>query len=139
MKDWRRNWSFGKWALTSQLTGLAFYLLPWILAAVHGEAETGELAACGTLVGLSNLFVIGLNNFLMPKAAQAFTRQGSHALGGVLRKATLWSVAVLGSLCVVVLFAGNWWPATLYGPEYGDTGPLVFHARAGHALPTHWA
>ena len=78
--DWRRNWSFGKWALMSQLTGLAFYVLPWMLAAVHGEAETGELAACSTLVGLSNLFVMGLNNFLMPKAARAFASGGPHAL-----------------------------------------------------------
>ena len=126
VEDWRGNWSFGKWALTSQLTGLAFYLLPWILAAVHGEAETGELAACSTLVGLSNLFVIGLNNLLMPKAAQAFSQWGQHALCGVLRKAMLWFVAVLGSLCLAVLFAGDLLAGTIYGPEYGDTGLLVF-------------
>ena len=70
--DWARNWSFGRWALMSQVTGLAFYVLPWLLAGVHGAAATGELAACSTLVGLSSLFVIGLNNFLMPKAARAF-------------------------------------------------------------------
>jgi O-antigen/teichoic acid export membrane protein len=124
--DWRANWSFGKWALTSQLAGLAFYVLPWILAAFHGEAETGELAACGTLVGLSNLFVIGLNNYLMPKAAQAFTQRGPRGLDGVLRKAMLCSVVVLGGLCVVAFFAGNMLAGAVYGAKYGDTGMLVF-------------
>jgi O-antigen/teichoic acid export membrane protein len=126
VKDWRANWSFGKWALTSQLTGLALYLLPWILAAFHGEAETGELAACGTLVGLSNLFVIGVNNYLMPKAAQAFTQRGPDALEGVLRKATMYSVVVLGGLCVIAFFVGNALAGIVYGAKYGDTGMLVF-------------
>jgi O-antigen/teichoic acid export membrane protein len=123
--DWRRNWSFGKWAMLSQLTGLAFYALPWMLASVHGEAQTGEFAACSTLVGLSSLFVMGLNNFLMPKAAHAFTTAGPHGILSVLRKAALCSIVVLGTLCVVVYFAGNFLAGIVYGHEYADTGPLV--------------
>ncbi|MCE5267503.1 MAG: hypothetical protein LLG00_06415 [Planctomycetaceae bacterium] len=123
--DWHYNWSFGKWGLMSQLTGLAFYLLPWLLAHVHGEAATGELMACTTLVGLSNLFVTGFNNFLIPKAAQAFTRQGVHALGRVLRWATLCSVVVLGSLWLLTLLAGDYLASVVYGGDYSDTGPLI--------------
>jgi O-antigen/teichoic acid export membrane protein len=123
--DWWRNWSFGRWAMLSQLTGLAFYALPWILTAVHGVAPAGELAACGTLVGLSNLFVMGLNNFLMPKAARAFSHQGSLGLSRVLRKATLASVVVLGSLCVAMFFAGGWVAGVVFGGEYADTGSLI--------------
>lgn len=126
VEDWRGNWSFGRWALTSQLTGLAFYLLPWILATVHGKAATGELAACSTLVGLSSLFVLGVNNFLMPKAAQAFAQRGPQALCAVLRKAMVWFAVVLGSLCLIVLFVGNFLAGALYGPEYADTGRLIF-------------
>jgi O-antigen/teichoic acid export membrane protein len=123
--DWKGNWSFGRWALMSQLTGLAFYLLPWLLAAAHGAAETGELAACSTLVGLLSLFVIGLNNFLMPKAARAFAGQGIHALAGVLRTATLGAAVVLGGLCVVIYFVGGLLAGIMYGAAYADTGPLV--------------
>jgi O-antigen/teichoic acid export membrane protein len=124
-QDWRHNWSFGKWALASQLTGLASCALPWLLATVRGEAETGEFAACATLVGLSNLFVMGLNNFLMPKTAQAFARRGVSALRGVLRKALLLSMGVLGSLCVAALFLGDRVAGILFGPEYADTGTLI--------------
>lgn len=123
--DWLLNWSFGKWALTSQIAGLAFYALPWILAAVHGEAATGEFAACTTLVGLSNLFVIGMNNFLMPKAAQAYNHWGAQALGSLLWKAVCASLAVLGSLCVAVFFVGNLLAGLLFGSPYADTGFLM--------------
>jgi len=123
--DWRENWAFGRWALRSQLTGLAFYVLPWLLAAVHGKAETGELAACTSLVGLSNLFVMGLNNLLMPKAARAFTRQGPAALRRVLRKALLLAVVVLGGLCAAAMLLGNRLAGAVYGPQYADTGVLL--------------
>ena len=124
-QDWRQNWSFGKWALAGQLTGLAFYALPWLLAAVHGEAETGEFAACATLVGLSNLFVMGLSNFLTPKTAHAFARRGVPALRGVLRKAMLLSMGVLGSLCVAAFFLGDFVAGILFGPEYTNTGMVI--------------
>ena len=69
------------WGLLSQLTGLAFYIVPWLLCYVHGKAATGELMACTTLVGLSNLFVIGFNNFLIPKAARGVCPAGRPRAG----------------------------------------------------------
>ena len=123
--DCGRNWSFGRWAMLSQLTGLGFYALPWILALVHGEAQTGVLAACTTLVGLSNLFVMGMNNYLMPKAARAFAAGGPHGLCRVLRKALLYAAMVLGGLCVVVYFVGNSLAWIVYGSHYADTGSLI--------------
>ena len=123
--DWKRNWLFGRWAMLSQLTSLALYALPWLLASVHGEAATGELHACMTLVGLSSLFILGLNNLLMPKAARAFGQQGAHALFGVLRQAALWVLVVLGGLCVGVYFAGDFLAGIIYGAQYADTGPLL--------------
>ena len=125
LSDWFRNWSFGKWALMSQLTGLGFYMLPWILASVRGEAETGVLAACTTLVGLSHLFVMGLNNFVMPKASRAFAECGAHGLCRVLRKATFYAAVVLGTLCIVIFFVGHALVAFVYGAAYANTGPLV--------------
>jgi len=125
LADWKRNWSFGRWAMLSQLTSVAFYALPWLLASVHGEAATGELHACNSLVGLSSLFIIGLNNLLVPKAARAFGQQGAHALFGVLRLATFWVVVVLGGLCVGTYFAGNSLAEIIYGTKYAGTGALL--------------
>ncbi|MEN6452308.1 MAG: lipopolysaccharide biosynthesis protein [Thermoguttaceae bacterium] len=125
LDDWRYNWSFGRWGLMSQLTGLAFYIVPWLLASVHGEAAAGELLACTTLVGLSNLFVMGFNNFLVPKAARAYSQHGTRSLARVLRWSMLCSAVVLGGLWLVTLRAGDWLAGMVYGGEYSDTGPLI--------------
>jgi len=68
---------------------------------------------------------MGLNNFLMPKAAQALAQEGTHALGDVLRKAFLAAAAVLGSLCVGVFFVGHLVAGIVFGPMYADTGSLL--------------
>ena len=122
---WRQNWSFGRWAFIGQFSGLAFYALPWLLAFACGESETGKLAACTTLVGLSNLFVTGLNNFVTPKAAQAFNSGGTGSLGAVLGKALVASCGVLGCLCLGVYFVGDTAAGIIFGPTYTDTGSLL--------------
>ena len=125
LPDWRENWNFGKWAMAGQLAGLAFYVLPWLLAFAHGEAETGMFAAGNTLVGLANLFVIGLCNFLTPRSAQAFAREGAAGLGRVLGKASLVFVVSLGLFCLVATLFGNYLALIVYGPKYQGAGPLI--------------
>jgi O-antigen/teichoic acid export membrane protein len=123
--DWRENWVFGRWALACQLTGLAFYVMPWMLAAVHGEAATGEFAACNTLVGLANLFVLGMGNYLTPKAAMSFSREGQPGLLRVLQKTVCSFTVVLGSFCVIIYFGGEWLAVRVMGPKYQGEGTLI--------------
>ncbi|MGA2797336.1 MAG: hypothetical protein ABSE63_07160 [Thermoguttaceae bacterium] len=123
--DWRDNWKFGKWAFAGQLTALAFFILPWLLTMAHGEADTGMFAASNTLVGLANLFVIGLCNFLTPKSAQAFAREGSEGLSRVLRKATIVFITSLGLFCLIAAFIGNYLALIVYGAKYHGAGPII--------------
>ncbi len=123
--DWRENWQFGKWAFISQLIGLYFYILPWLLTLAHNEADTGMFAASNTLVGLANPFVLGMCNFLTPKAAQAFAREGSQGLSRVLRKTTILFTASLGSFCLLAIVAGNYLALLVYGAKYHDAGPII--------------
>jgi O-antigen/teichoic acid export membrane protein len=123
--DWQENWKFGKWAFASQLTGLAFYILPWLLTFAHEEGDTGLFAASNTLIGLANLFVIGMCNFLTPKSAQAFARGGSAGLGRLLRKTTFTFIAALGSFCLIATFFGNYLAMFVYGAKYHGAGPII--------------
>ena len=91
----------------------------------HGEADTGMFAAGNTLVGLANLFVIGLCNFLTPKSAQAFAREGSEGLSRVLRKATIVFIASLGLFCLIAAFFGNYLALIVYGEKYHGAGPII--------------
>lgn len=123
--DWRHNWSFARWALASHLVGCTSpFIIPWILTASAGAAAAGLFGAAGTLVGVANMFVMGLGNFVVAKASIAFAQGGRAGLCRVLRKASLLFGVVVGSFFVVSLVAGEFLMVFIYGHQY-DGGGLV--------------
>ncbi|MGW8256187.1 MAG: lipopolysaccharide biosynthesis protein [Thermoguttaceae bacterium] len=125
LSDWRENWHFGKWAFAGQFTGLSFYILPWLLTFAHSTAETGMFAACNTLVGLANPFVLGMCNFLTPKSAHAFSNEGVAGLNRVLRKTALVFAISLGLFFLLTFFAGNFMAVLVYGGKFHGAGPVI--------------
>jgi O-antigen/teichoic acid export membrane protein len=100
-------------------------VLPWVVALTHGEAETGTLGACTTLVGLSNTFLIGLCNFLSPRAANAFSHGGLRELQSVLWQTALLFVTTLGAIALAAFFLGEYVAVLLYGREFAGTGLII--------------
>ncbi len=124
--DWLYNWVFGKWALAGQLVGcVAPYLMPWVVVFACGEAETGVLAACATLIGLSNMFVTGVANYLTPKAAGAFAHGGVKALQRVLWKTAGLFIVTIGGFCLLVFVASDPIAVFIYGDKYSGVGPIM--------------
>jgi O-antigen/teichoic acid export membrane protein len=134
--DWRHNWRFGRWALTSQLLSFTMpYLLPWIVVFSEGESATGLLAAAAVLVGATNVLISGVANFLTPLAATAFHESGAVELRKVLKKTAWMFLAVLGGFALLTIPAGDSLATLILGAQYRGAGPLVavlaFHALAG--------
>lgn len=126
VRDFWHNWTFARWALASQLLACTTpYAMPWVVALTHGEAETGTLGACATLVGLSNMFMIGLCNFLSPKAARAFGEGGLPELQSVLRKTALLFAVSLGAICFVGFAFGEQIAVAVYGGQFAGTGLVI--------------
>lgn len=124
--DWRANWVFAKWALAGQLVGRAAgYVMPWIIAVLHGEAATGILAACITLVNMAGMFVTGMSNFLTPRSAKAFASGGLPELRGVLAKAATVYAATIGLFFLVMTVAGEHVATLVYGSGFEGAGPLL--------------
>lgn len=124
--DWRHNWAFARWSLASFLIASTTpVLLPWVVALAHGEAATGVLAACVTLVNCAGTFVTGVANFLTPRAARAFARGGRPELRRVLQQTALLFVAVLGTFLVLMLTTGDLAARLIYGGKYAGTGPVL--------------
>jgi len=125
-RDWLHNWTFARWALASQLLACtAPYVMPWVVAVSHGEAQTGLLGACTTLVGLSNTFLQGLCNFLSPRAAQAFSQGGVKELRWVLINTALLFAATLGALVAIAFTLGEQIAVLLYGPSFAGAGLII--------------
>ncbi|MBC7852903.1 MAG: polysaccharide biosynthesis C-terminal domain-containing protein [Pirellulaceae bacterium] len=122
----RENWTFAKWALLTQVIGSSTpYLMPWIVAGIHGETETGLLGACITIVGLSNMFLIGVGNFLSPKAARAFASGGVPALQNVLWQRGTLCASALGLASLLAFTLGGPIAGLVYGPEFADCGLVM--------------
>ncbi len=124
--DWRTNWHFGRWALASQLLSCTMpYLLPWILALTHGRDETGTLGASNTITGFANLFVIGLSNYLSPRAAQAYAHGGRDELLQALKFGAGTFLATIGPLTLLFFVCGEWVQTTLFGESFAGSGFIV--------------
>lgn len=126
LADWRRNRSFARWALASHLVGSTSpHIMPWILVAASGERAAGLFGACGTLAGVANMFVIGLSNYVAPKAARAFAYEGKAALCRFLWQAVATFSAVVGGCCLLCLVAGEWLVVRIYGAQFAGGGPIL--------------
>jgi O-antigen/teichoic acid export membrane protein len=124
--DWLHNWKFGRWALASQLLGQTMPLaFPWIVAGTHGEAAAGSLGVGTTLIGFANMYVLGLSNFICPRAAQAYAGGGTRELTSVLKHAVAMHLAVLVPFALAMFVAGPTLMAWIYGPDFADAGTLM--------------
>jgi O-antigen/teichoic acid export membrane protein len=126
VRDFVQNWVFARWALASQLLASTTpYVMPWILVFTHGEAKMGLLGVCSTLVGLSNTFLMGLCNFLSPRAARAYVEGGLPELRSVLWQTALLFAGTLGSLAVLVSIFGEQIATAIYGPQFAGTRAII--------------
>jgi O-antigen/teichoic acid export membrane protein len=125
-QDWRTNWSFGQWALWSQLLSCTMlYALPWILTFTHDPKETGTLGASNTITGFANLFVIGLSNYFAPRAAHAYASGGREEMLRSLRLAATTFLATIGPITLLFFLCGEWVQVVLFGAEFTGSGFIV--------------
>lgn len=122
----RENYDFGKWLLGVNMMywGQA-QIINYFVAAGISVAAVGALNACKNVLGVLNVFFLGLQNVLLPEASRAFADGGQDVLGKYLKR-----VAMLGGLItfLVVLVAAVWneyWVRLFYGSQYDGYGWIV--------------
>lgn len=124
--SWFRNWRFGRWALATHIAGTSTpYLMPWVLFIMHGEAATGYLASCSVIVGVCNIMLAGMCDFLNPRAASAYVNGGIPKLQKIQRFMLTLSGLTIGTVCVIAVFFGETIINTLYDGRFPGTGSLV--------------
>lgn len=124
--DWKRNWRFGRWALATHIAGASTpYLMPWVLFMLHGEQATGLLASCSVIVGIANILLSGMADFLTPRASTAFATGGLAELRRVLRSMGSLTVIAIGTVCLIAACFGQQIIDVLYDGQFSGAGDLV--------------
>ncbi len=124
--DWARNWSFGRWALQSYVvSGTIPFVMPWILGLTVGMAAAGVLAACNTLINISNLYLLSMDRVLIPRAAHAFAQGHASDLRRVLNWGALVILPPLGAFFLVVFVIGSRLAVFIFGDQYRGHGDVL--------------
>jgi O-antigen/teichoic acid export membrane protein len=125
--DWLRSWGYSKWLVLSRCLGIGSYMvIPWMIAVFMGQADTGAFAICLNLVGLTTLFVVGLNNFFQPHTVKAYQDGGRSALKqSMVTSATAFTLAIV-PLCILFFFLGSQLLAFIYKESFSKEGMVVF-------------
>lgn len=128
LPDWWTSWSYSRWLVLARCIGIAgYFLIPWMVAAfLKDTAAVGIYSTCSNLVGLSLMFVMGLNNYFQPRTVQAFRSQGATGLWQLV-----WQCIAVLSSCLLLIslvfwLGGNSILGAIYGPTYSTSGHIVF-------------
>lgn len=124
--DWQQNWQYSRWLVGARVVGIFGYLaVPWMVAYFLDKAETGAFAVCSSLVGISLMFVTGLNNYFQPRTIREFHRSGVGGLKSSLIESIVIVSGVLTLISIGFGFFGNF-VLGLFGPGYGTYGHIAF-------------
>ena len=96
-----RNWHFGKWLLGGSIADqssnqIFFYMTGILLSA----SMVGVLGAARNILGLANIILLGLDNWLNPTASIHFAKNGKGALNRLLVRVSIWGGVVIGAYCI---------------------------------------
>ena len=124
-KDITEDWKFGKWLVAEQFfTIVSVYGAPWLLAILMDSTAVGIFAACFSITGLSNPFLMGLGNFLLPKFSKVCSKNSQAAVDRLYWNYMLFTFTIMLAFAAVCIVFG----ATLM--------ELIFRKEAfsGHGL-----
>lgn len=125
-EDLQKNWRFGRWVFAGMMVLMVHLsIVQWLVALRLGTAATGIFAACMAVVMLSNPFVQGVSNWLVPQAARAFGRAGERAVRRVVARTTLLVAVVMAAFSSVIFVFGGEIIALLYGSQYAGHRNII--------------
>jgi O-antigen/teichoic acid export membrane protein len=86
------------------------------------------------IVGVSNIFVFGMENFIPVRAARRLAEGGIPAMNRILLKFLFLGIPIVGGVLVVAAVGAEFWLDFLYGEEFSGYGYLVVWWSAIHFM-----
>lgn len=127
VSDWNHNWRYSRWLVGARVVGIFGYLIvPWMVAFFLDKSATGAFAVCSSLVGISLMFVTGLNNYFQPRTIREYHRRGVIGLRSTLIESIVIVSGVLICISVCLAFLGDTLLGLLFGSGYSSYGNIAF-------------
>ena len=127
VSDWTHNWRYSRWLVGARVLGVFGYLaVPWMVAYYLDKSATGAFAVCSSLVGISLMFVTGLNNLFQPRTIRELHRSGIAGMKSTLIESIVIVSSVLCLISIGFAFFGDVVLGLLFGPVYGMYGQIAF-------------
>lgn len=119
----RRHWQFSKWILASFVTKFATGRLGTILTGLLlGTAAVGALRVGHSLMGITHVFLLGLENLVPVRAAEHYQAGGRDALFGYLKRVAIFAGGMTAAVALVAGVAPEFWLGLIFGEEYREYG-----------------
>jgi O-antigen/teichoic acid export membrane protein len=123
----RLHWPNGKWlvgaALSQWISGNLYILA---LGSAMGAVAVGALRSAQSIMGITHVVFLGLENVIPAEATRAHARGGRSELRQYLRKTAQFSFVATGLFGLVVSIDPNAVMALAFGEEFGAYGHLIW-------------
>ena len=109
LRDLKIEWPHTRWVLFSGLVWNAgMQLYPWLIAVLVGKLEVAIWGACYQLAAVANPLMMGLQNFIGPRVAEAYTERDRAAFRRFVFKVAFATAALMvGPAIVLSIFAST--------------------------------
>ena len=129
VRDLFDAWPQTRWVFLSGLTWNAGMLAyPWLIKGLRGDVAVAIWGACYQLACIANPLLMGLQNFIGPRVAEAVTELRRPAFGRYVYKvALLTAAAMAGPAVLLSIYADNalsWLTRGVYTGQHAAIGLL---------------
>jgi O-antigen/teichoic acid export membrane protein len=134
-QDFRDNWRLSRWVFGSGIVwnlGTNFY--PWMIDTFSSTLQTAVWGNCNTVSSLGNPLLMGLQNWMAPAVAHAYTDRNRARFRSYVCRGALLFAALLPPMLLVLFFISNPLLHRVYRDPTANTLMLVLVLAAGSVL-----
>jgi O-antigen/teichoic acid export membrane protein len=125
-KVFHESYHFGKWLLGVNMMywGQA-QIVNYFVAGALSVTVVGAMNACKNILGILNVFFLGLQNILLPDTARSLKNDGIEGLRKYLTKVTVFGGIITFAIVLIASVWSEYWIELLYGSAYRGYGWIV--------------
>jgi O-antigen/teichoic acid export membrane protein len=134
-KDFRDNWKLSRWVFGSGIVwNLGTNLYPWMIDTFSSTLQAAVWGNCNTVSSLGNPLLMGLQNWIAPAVAHAYTDRDRARFRIYVFRGALMFAALLPPVLLVLFFISNPLLHHVYRDMTANTLTLVLFLAAGSVV-----